>query len=132
MATTRQYAPIQERLAAGRPVILDGAIGTEILRRDLTWADHQNLARPDVIRALHADYVRAGADVLSTNTFQLSRCALLNHFLDRAHMERIGVPELEARAESSLRAAVALADQARREATDGRPVAIAGAITTLE
>ena len=28
MATTRQYAPIQERLAAGRPVILDGAIGT--------------------------------------------------------------------------------------------------------
>jgi methionine synthase I (cobalamin-dependent) len=131
MATT-PYAPIQERLAAGRPVILDGAIGTEILRRDLTWADHQNLARPDVIRALHADYVRAGADVLSTNTFQLSRRALLNHFRDRAHMERIGVPDLEARAEDSLRAAVRLADQARQEAADGRPVAIAGAITTLE
>src|SRR5436190_13734600 len=114
MATTRQYAPIQERLAAGRPVILDGAIGTEILRRDVTWADHQNLARPDVIRALHADYVRAGANVLSTNTFQLSKRATMNHFRDREHMERIGVPRLEERAEESLRAAVALADEARR------------------
>jgi methionine synthase I (cobalamin-dependent) len=132
MATTQHYAPIQERLSAGRPVILDGAIGTEILRRDLTWADHQNLARPDVIRALHADYVRAGADVLSTNTFQLSKRAIQNHFRDREHMERIGVPGLEERAEDSLRAAVALCDEARRSADDGRPVAIAGAITTLE
>jgi methionine synthase I (cobalamin-dependent) len=129
---TSAYAPIQERLAAGRAVILDGAIGTEILRRDLTWADHQNLARPDVIRALHADYVRAGADVLSTNTFQLSKRAIQNHFKDRAHMERIGVPNLEQRAEDSLRAAVNLADEARRGAANGRPIAIAGAITTLE
>jgi len=85
-----------------------------------------------VIRQLHADYVRAGADVLSTNTFQLSKRAILNHFKDRAHMERIGVPGLEERAEQSLRAAVALADQARRSASGGRTVAIAGAITTLE
>ena len=54
-------------------VVLDGAIGTEILRRDVTWADHQLLSRPDVVRSIHADYLAAGADVLSTNTFQLTR-----------------------------------------------------------
>lgn len=126
------YGPIRERLAARQPVILDGAIGTEILRRDVTWADHQNLARPDVIRTLHADYVRAGADVISTNTFQLSRRSLLNHFRDAAHMARIGAPDLASRPEASLRAAVLLAQEARERAGADRPIAIAGAITTLE
>jgi homocysteine S-methyltransferase len=126
------YGPIGERLAGRQPVVLDGAIGTEILRRDVTWADHQNLARPDVIRNLHADYVRAGADVISTNTFQLSKRSLLNHFRDEAHMARIGAPDLPNRPEESLRAAVRLTQEARDQAADGRPVAIAGAITTLE
>ena len=126
--TTPHYAPIRDRLLKHQPVILDGAIGTEILRRDVTWADHQNLARPDVIRQLHRDYVDAGADVISTNTFQLTKRSLRGHFRDRAHMERIGVAGLEERPEASLRAAVALCQEAR----DGRPVAIAGAITTLE
>jgi homocysteine S-methyltransferase len=129
---TRDYGPIQERLTRREPVILDGAIGTEILRRDVTWADHQNLARPDVIRQLHGDYVRAGADVISTNTFQLTKRSLRGHFRDRAHMARVGVPELDGRPEASLRAAVALCQEARAQSADGRPVAIAGAITTLE
>ncbi len=126
------YAYVAERLAARRPVILDGAIGTEILRRDLTWADHQNLARPEVIRALHVDYVNAGADVISTNTFQLSKRSIRNHFRDAAHMRRVGAPDLETRPEAMLRAAVRLCQDARAAAADGRPVAIAGAITTLE
>jgi methionine synthase I (cobalamin-dependent) len=133
----RPYESLRERLGRGDAVVLDGAIGTEILRRDVTWADHQNLARPDVIRALHADYVRSGADVISTNTFQLTRRSLENHFRDRAHMERVGVPGLAERPEASLRAAVKLCQEARDQATGppsgpGRPVAIAGAITTLE
>jgi methionine synthase I (cobalamin-dependent) len=128
----RPHDALRERLGRGAPVILDGAIGTEILRRDVTWADHQNLARPDVIRALHADYVRAGADVISTNTFQLTKRSLVSHFRDRAHMERVGVPGLIERPEASLRAAVKLCQEARQQSGDGRPVAIAGAITTLE
>src|SRR5262245_52117588 len=130
--TDRPYAALRERLGRNEPVVLDGAIGTEILRRDVTWADHQNLARPDVIRALHADYVRVGADVISTNTFQLTKRSLENHFRDQAHLERIGVPGLIDRPEASLRAAVKLCQEARSQAAAGRPVAIAGAITTLE
>src|SRR5215213_2337096 len=99
------YGPIKARLDRGELVILDGAIGTEILRRDVTWADHQVLSRPTVIRAIHQDYIRAGADVISTNTFQLTRRALFNHFRDEAHRCQIGAPDLDDRADRLLRAA---------------------------
>ena len=132
MTPTPNYAPIKERLDGGGLVILDGAIGTEILRRDVTWADHQVLDRPTVIRQIHEDYVGAGADVISTNTFQLTRRSLFNHFRDEAHRRQIGAPDLDDRAERLLRAGAELAVRARDAAADGRPVAVAGAITTLE
>ena len=39
---------------------------------------------------VHEDYIRAGADVVSTNTFQLSERAFLHHFKDADHMKRVG------------------------------------------
>jgi S-methylmethionine-dependent homocysteine/selenocysteine methylase len=129
---TPHYGPLRERLAQGGTVVLDGGIGTEILRRDVTWADHQVLDRPTVVRAIHRDYVDAGADVISTNTFQLTRRALYNHFRDDAHREQVGAGDLHDRAERLLRAATKLAVEARDAAANGRPVAVAGAITTLE
>jgi len=129
---TPHYGPLRERLAQGGTVILDGGIGTEILRRDVTWADHQVIDRPTVVRAIHRDYVEAGADVISTNTFQLTRRALYNHFRDDAHREQVGAPDLADRAERLLRAGTKLAVEARDAAANGRPVAVAGAITTLE
>jgi S-methylmethionine-dependent homocysteine/selenocysteine methylase len=126
------YAVVADKLRTGETVILDGAIGTEILRREVTWADHQLQKRPDVVRAIHADYLSAGADVLSTNTFQLSRRAFRQHFKDEAHMRRIGAHDLETRWVDLLTAGVHLAAEARTAAgADGR-VAIAGALTTLE
>ncbi|MBI4491387.1 MAG: homocysteine S-methyltransferase family protein [Chloroflexi bacterium] len=126
------YDVIRQKLQRGRVVLLDGAIGTEILRRDLTWADHQLKRRPDVVRAIHADYIAAGADVISTNTFQLTRRAFLNHFKDLDHLRHIGAPDLETRWAELLRAGVELAREARAQTAGGRPVAIAGAMTTLE
>lgn len=126
------YDDIRSQLDRGEVVILDGGIGTEILRRDLTWADHQVLDRPEAIRALHEDYVRAGADVLSTNTFQLARRSFLNHFRDRAHMQHISAPDLDSKAAEMITAAVSLAQAAREAVAADRPVAIAGAVTTLE
>jgi homocysteine S-methyltransferase len=90
------------------------------------------LDRPTVVRAIHQDYVRAGADVISTDTFQLTRRALFNHFRDDAHRRHVGPADLEDRAERLLRAAARLAVESRDAVADGRPVAVAGAITTLE
>src|SRR3989304_2160338 len=84
------YQPIREKLQRKEVVILDGAIGTEILRRNVTWADHQLANKPDFVRGIHEDYIRAGAEVISTNSFQLCRRALYNHFRDEAHRRHIG------------------------------------------
>ncbi|MGH9779621.1 MAG: homocysteine S-methyltransferase family protein [Candidatus Acidiferrales bacterium] len=126
------YQPIGEKLKSGKTVVLDGAIGTEILRRQVTWADHQLANRPEVVRSIHEDYIRAGADVLSTNSFQLCRRALYNHFRDDAHRRHIGARDLDERADKLLAASVRLAIEARERAKAAHPVAIAAAVTTLE
>src|SRR5262245_19553720 len=76
-----------ERLLAERIVVLDGAMGTMIQRRQLTEADFRGerfrshahdlkgdmdvlvLTRPDVISDIHHEYLAAGADIIETNTF---------------------------------------------------------------
>lgn len=77
---------IQSELAK-RILILDGAMGTMIQRYSLDEADFRNdslanhthslkgnndllsVTRPDVIKAIHAQYLEAGADIIETNTF---------------------------------------------------------------
>ncbi|MFQ5817434.1 MAG: homocysteine S-methyltransferase family protein [Terriglobia bacterium] len=126
------YQAIREKLAARDTVLLDGGIGTEILRRRVSWADHQLADRPEVVRSIHEDYIRAGADVISTNSFQLCRRALYNHFRDAAHRRHIGATDLEGRANKLLAASVQLAIEGRRSAAASRPVAVAASVTTLE
>jgi S-methylmethionine-dependent homocysteine/selenocysteine methylase len=59
----------------GTAWILDGATGTELERRGIRsdlplWSAHALLERPDPVEAIHADYVAAGADLLTANTFR--------------------------------------------------------------
>ena len=126
------YEPLRDKLQHGGTVILDGAIGTEILRRNVSWADHQLANQPEFVRGIHEDYIKAGADVISTNSFQLSRRALYNHFRDDAHRRHIGAKDLAERANLLLAASVRLAIEAREHVAAKRPVAVAAAITTLE
>ena len=130
--TEMSYAAIREKLARRETLLLDGAIGTEILRRNVSWADHQLANQPDLVRGIHEDYIRAGADVISTNSFQLCRRALYNHFRDDAHRRQIGARDLDERAQRLLAASVHLAQEARERAAGSRPVAVAAAVTTLE
>ena len=68
-----------------RIVIYDGAMGTNIQTRNPTlddfWGKENcsevlNLSRPDIIRDIHADFLRVGCDVVETNTFGGSRIVL--------------------------------------------------------
>ncbi len=128
---TERYAQLQERLARREVIILDGGIGSEMLRRGVTWEGHKVESEPEAIRAIHADYLRAGADVISTNTFQLARRSYLNHFADPDHMRHIGAPDLESRAPLLIREGVLRALEARDQTR--RPAAcVAGAMTTLD
>ncbi|MDY6826932.1 MAG: homocysteine S-methyltransferase family protein [Bacillota bacterium] len=57
-------------------LIFDGAIGTEMAARGGDTGVESNLSNPQTVLAIHRDYVRAGADMLITNTFILNRISM--------------------------------------------------------
>ena len=57
------------------PLIMDGAMGTELMNRGLKmplplWSADTNITNPEVVKSVHLDYVNAGADIIGTNTFR--------------------------------------------------------------
>ena len=74
-----------------RPVVFDGAMGTALYERGVLYTnnfDHQTLAKPDMVRAIHQANLDAGAEVLCTNTFGANRHRLKSHsFVE--HIESI-------------------------------------------
>ena len=122
-ATATRYR--LDLLDSGGKIVLDGGIGTEILRRGTNWASHRIKDDPDLVRSIHADYVASGADVITTNTFQLSQRSFQIHFNDDEHRRAIGAPELEGRAAELITDAVRLAREAR-DAANRPEVSVAG------
>ena len=90
---------LHERLAS-QILILDGAMGTMIQRRDLEEADYRGerfkdwpsdlkgnndllvLTRPDLIVDIHGEYLAAGADIIETNTFNGTRIAMADYGME--------------------------------------------------
>ena len=112
---------IEERLARGDLVLLDGAMGTELQRRgvpmdDIAWSGAAVLSHPELVRATHVDYVRAGARVIITNTFGSTR-------------QMLGPAGFGDQVEQVHRDAVRLALEAREQAGIA-DVLIAGSIST--
>jgi 5-methyltetrahydrofolate--homocysteine methyltransferase len=59
-------------LAEKKTVLLDGGLGTELMKRGIPQGlcpELWNVERPEAIAAVHADYYAAGADAVSTNSF---------------------------------------------------------------
>ena len=93
-----------ERLADGGVVVIDGGMGTELEARGArmdheAWCGLVNLEVPGLVREIHEDYIRAGADVIIANTFPANR------------------------------AAVDAALEARERAAGGREIAVAGSMS---
>ncbi len=64
---------------AERVLVCDGAMGTMLYARGVfinKSFDAMNLTQPDLVEAVHLDYVRAGADIIETNTFGANRIKL--------------------------------------------------------
>ncbi len=125
------YSAVKEKLDDGKVVVLDGGVGTEVLKRTGRWVRNGIEASPDAIREIHRDYIDAGAQVVTANTFQIARHTFLNFFHDLEHMRSIGAPGLETRAAELHRMAVDCALEARRAAGAEREVAVAGSISPL-
>jgi len=64
------------------PVLCDGAMGTLLYARGVfinRCYDELNLSQPDLIRAIHHDYLQAGAEIIETNTFGANAFRLARH-----------------------------------------------------
>ncbi len=115
---------IENRLRAGEIIVLDGAIGTELIRHGIEipiplWSAAANLSSPDTVSEIHGDYCKAGADIITANTFRTTTRTYLKTGLN--------ISEASKSAENSLYNAV----KAARLAAGPRGI-IAGSMAPLE
>lgn len=78
MSDSKPHETFAEALKHG-PLVFDGAIGTELYRHHVftnRCFEEQNLVAADLVRQIHENYLDAGADVLTTNTFGANRAYL--------------------------------------------------------
>lgn len=102
--------PLSAMIAKRRPLILDGAIGTELSRRGVDtglplWSARALLDAPDVLMRIHREYVDAGADIITTDTFRTTHrtfrragmqdqsAELTRRAVDLVHASRAFCPE---------------------------------------
>src|SRR3954466_14562993 len=108
----------EERLRNGPPIVADGGMGTLISGAvpRIRCPEEANLRAPESVVAFHASFIRAGAELIETNTFGANRRKLAVHFLEE-EFEHINST------------AVRLAREARE--VTGADVFIAGSIGPL-
>jgi S-methylmethionine-dependent homocysteine/selenocysteine methylase len=103
-----------------RPLVLDGALGTEMEGRGVntsgkSWTARGLVSHPDLIYRVHREYLWEGADILTANTFRTNVRALKDTGLD---------------AEALTKKAVRIARKARREKNP--LIRVAGSIAPVE
>jgi len=115
------YAMLESKIAAGECVYMDGSTGGELQRRGAPMhpvisSAMATMTNPDILQRVHEDYIRAGCDIIVTNTFLCSRTILGAHgFGDEVA--------------SLTRGAVEVALRARDRTSGIKEVAIAGSMS---
>ncbi|HYI75021.1 MAG TPA: bifunctional homocysteine S-methyltransferase/methylenetetrahydrofolate reductase [Gaiellaceae bacterium] len=73
-----------ERLASGPPLVGDGGMGMLVSSAvaGLRCPEEANVRAPESVLSLHLGFIRAGADVIETNTFGANRRKLAEHYLE--------------------------------------------------
>lgn len=107
MNKSASYTLLEQQLAE-RILILDGAMGTMIQAYKLEEQDYRGeqfsdwhldvkgnndmlvLTQPDIIKAIHAEYLEAGADIIETNTFNATTIAMADYDM-QAHSAEINL-----------------------------------------
>ena len=72
---------LSDRIDSGEILLLDGGVSTEIRRRGVTldknvWSGLATKTSPDQVREVHEDYIRAGAQIVTANTYSTARHVL--------------------------------------------------------
>ncbi len=117
-----EYRRLMQKLADGDVVVLDGATGTEIERlggamHDDVWCAMATETHPEVVRTVHENYIKAGAEIIITNTYASGR-------------DFLNVAGLGDKSDELCRRSAELALEARERAGNG-PVWVAGSISAF-
>lgn len=88
------YTRALARLGAGEIFILDGGVGTDLERRgaamaDGAWCGPAALNAPEILEAVHVDYLRAGAQIVTANTYAASRVMMRAAGLEERTVENV-------------------------------------------
>ncbi len=116
-----EYTNLERRMAGREVILLDGAIGTRIQTMGvpmsgLAWAAAALESHPFTVRRMHEQYIAAGVDIITANTYSSAR----------HNLEPLGLGDKVV--ELNLRA-VMLAQDARDKMAKDRPVLIAGSVS---
>lgn len=117
------YADLMKRLKAGDIVLMDGPTGTELQRRGVAmdpaaWCGPATLGNDAVLTQIHLDYLRAGSEVITANTFSASKLMLAG-------------AGLEHRSAEIVERAVGAALRARESAPHPERVVVAGSLSHM-
>src|SRR5262245_34012699 len=77
----------REFIREDRVRVFDGAMGTMIYNKGIyinRHYDELNLSSPDLVLEIHREYIKAGAEIIETNTYGASRLKLAQEGLDGA------------------------------------------------
>lgn len=116
------FDKMQRRLAAGETILMDGGMGSEIERRGFisptTWSGGPMLTHPELVCAIHQEYIEAGAEIIITNTFGTGR-------------DMLEVGGIESKVAEANRNGIEASVQARRNAGTEDSVVIAASVSTM-
>ena len=112
------YSFIDERLKQGKTIILDGGIGGELQKVGAKmdkglWCGRCSLDSPDKLLKVHNNYINAGADVITTNTYASTPISMKKYGYENL-IEECNLKSVEI----------------AKEAADGKNVAGAGSVST--
>ena len=119
-----KHSSLQNHLEQQEILIMDGAMGTEILHRGVPttlplWSAEALLTHPETVQYIHEDYIEAGAQIIITNTFRTTRRAFAKQ-------------DIADKAQAATVLACQLVQQAIERVKPEHEVYIAGSMAPLE
>lgn len=141
----KKHQQLRQRLEGGDIILLDGAMGTEILQRGTPttlplWSAEALLTHPEVVQHIHEDYIKAGAEIIITDTFRTTRRAFAKQHTLQAVNEALASrnaltgsqDQLAEQAHDATVLACQLVRQAIERVQPSHEVYIAGSMAPLE
>ncbi len=100
MVEQSTYQNYLEAIAQGATIILDGAMGSQLIKHGCPsplplWSASANLDAPETVKKIHQSYLTAGAQILTTNTFRTTTRTFLKLDCGLSRARRLALASLK-------------------------------------